>query len=380
MLYSLRSHSRTEAESTLSTTTNSTRSYRSPLAAPSISTSESGPQSSARPRKENIVPSPPSRTLPLNHTLSRQKSSSHIGGASILALENQYHQVHRVTFDHSPRSEKNWSSTFPRRSFIPVPQSPKTDRSFIPIPHTPASTKSIRFQLPRDTPKSNLPSSFNLDHRTPTESSLPKSSSPSSTKFKAPLLQTQVRAEERERLRLRLEEMARKNRGKASKKTRPGKSVDDVEASSSVPAATTTVVAESAELGGAVQAQSTLVDGVESQALPEPATAATIVPPETFTIQNIPSAMSSPLTFYSAFGSPVSDSTTSGIFDYAMTGNELVSTDKIEEQMLDAVSKDGPGSETRDAAYPSSVASSSSKSSAPQPYVQEEFAGKSTSS
>ncbi|KAE9975841.1 hypothetical protein EG328_002951 [Venturia inaequalis] len=166
--------------------------------------------------------------------------------------------------------------------------------------------------------------------------------------------------------------MARRNRGKASKKTCPGGAIDDVEATSSVPAATTAVVEESVPSGGAVQAQSTLVDGVESHALPEPTTAATITPPETFAIPNIPSAMSSPMTFYSAFGSPVSDSTTSGIFDYAMTGNELVSTDKIEEQMLDAVLKHSVG----DVTSSSSVAPSSSKFSAPQSDVQEESAAK----
>ncbi|TID15891.1 hypothetical protein E2P81_ATG08754 [Venturia nashicola] len=168
--------------------------------------------------------------------------------------------------------------------------------------------------------------------------------------------------------------MARKNRGKASKKTRLSNAVDDVEASASVPATTTKMVEESAEFGGAVQAQSSPVDGVESQALPESATAATITPPETFAMPDIPSAMSSPTTFYSTFGSPVSDSTTSGIFDYAMTGDELLSTDNIEEQLLDAIPRDGSGPETGNAASTSNVASGISKSAAPQPDVQEESA------
>lgn len=378
MLCSLRYRSRPEAESTSTATTNSTRVNCSPPATPPLSASQTGHQSNTRPHKENLVPSSSTHTSPLNHTLQRQKSLSHIIGASIPVLQHQDHQAHRVTTDHSPRAENNWSATFPRRSFIPVPQSPKKDRSPLPIPITTAPTKSIRFQRPGDTSKPNLSSLFNQDNQKSTIPSSPKSSSPTSTKFKAPLLQTQVRAEERQRLRLRLEEMGRKNRGKGSKKTRPSNDVEDVEASSSVPASTTPVVEDSVGSGGAVQAQSAVVDGIESQALPGPATAATITPPETFTMPDIASAMSSPTTFHSAFGSPVSDSTSSGIFDYAMTGNELVSTDKIKVSMLDSVPNDNSGLGADAAASSSKVASTSSESFTPQADIQEESAGKLT--
>lgn len=363
MLLSVRYHLRPEAESTLSAIANSTRPNPSPPAAPPTSAFQTGHQSAAKARKENLVPSSSSRTSPLSHKISRQKSAIHIGGNSIPVPPPQDQQVHRVTFDHSPRSEKNCSATFPRRSFIPVPKTPEKARSHLSIPITPTSTKSIRIQLPGDTPKSNLSSLFDQLHRAPADPASPKSSTPTSTKFKAPLLQTQVRAEERQRLRLRLEEMGRRNGGKGIKKPRPSNIVDNVEASSLVTATTAPVVEESEGSGGAVQAPSTVVDSVEPQVILEPAVTATIIPPETFAVPHIPSAISSPTTFYSAFGSPVSDSTTSGIFEDAMTGNELLSTDKIQEPMLDSVPKDDSSPGTDAAPQPGGAGSNNSKSS-----------------
>ncbi|QDS70342.1 hypothetical protein FKW77_008802 [Venturia effusa] len=355
------------AQPSLTPTTNSTRLNRSSPAAPSVSVSQTDHQPDVRAHKENIAPSSASRTSPLSHTLSRQKSSIHIGGTSIPILSHQNQEEHRATLDHSPSYEKSWSATFPRSSCIPVRKTPEKIKSQLPVPITSASVKPRRSQLPRDKPKSNLTTLFDRDHRPPIQSSSPKSSSPSSTKIQAPLLQTQLRAEERQRLKIRLEEMGRKNRSKGSKKARSNDVADKAEVSLPTPAKAAPKVEESTSSAGAVQKPSTLVYGIEPQAAPSCAVAATISPPETFAMPSIASAVSSPRTFYSAFGSPVSDSTTSGIFDYAMTGHELVSTDKIEESMLDSTLKDESSLNTIGDISSSNVASKSSEISAPQP-------------
>lgn len=268
----------------------------------------------------------------------RQKSSTHIRGTSIPVPHFRDHQVHRVTFDQLPslsRTEKNWSGTFPR-SFIPVSKSPEKSRSHLPVPVSPTTTKSIRFQLPGHKLKSNLSSLFDQNPQTPNQPSSPKSLSPSSTKAKAPVLHTQVRAEEREH-RLQAAIMVGKRSRRGAKKVRGNNDVPGAEPASPVINPSTAVAETSTEAGGAVQTFSTVADDVEHEARPSEASTNILEPPEVFVPSEVASTMSSPTTFFSAFASPVSDSTTSGIFDYAMTGRELVPTEKIHEPMLDSL-------------------------------------------
>jgi hypothetical protein len=124
----------------------------------------------------------------------------------------------------------------------------------------------------------------------------------------------------------------RRNRGK-----KPRNGTADAEPSSPIsPSSPPMVEEESTDSGGAVQTPSVVVEGCDTSNVDRSsASAHPLDPPETFVPKDVASAMSSPTTFYSAYGSPVSDSTSSQVFDYALTGTELLPTEKIQEPLLD---------------------------------------------
>jgi hypothetical protein len=282
----------------------------------------------------------PSFPLQRSFQLSHKKSSTCARGTTIPIPQVQDQQVHRVTVGQShslPRVDKTWSGSF-SRSLIPISKSPEKTRSHLPLPVSPTKAENTRFQLSKSFAKPNLSSLFSTDHQPSAYNPPAKPSNSPLKKAKAPVLQTQLRAEERCR-KVQVTNMA-KNTKNRNKKNRNDEANATENETCSSPTNITGSNDTPSDVGGAVQspvvaAPSSDVCNADKSIPPiHP-----LDPPETFAPKEPESTISSPATFHSAYGSPRSNSTTSQVFDYAPTGLEFSPTSMIQEKPLDFVDK-----------------------------------------